>query len=111
MLVKKYLWTAYRAHLRTTAKVLSTQFLSPPLATFATKATTNENFLSGTSSIYAEQMYDNWKKDPNSVHASWRAYFQNLESGAETPFEQAPNVGQDPTVTMILNMLKQNGFS
>lgn len=45
-----------------------------------------ESFLNGTSSIYAEQMYDQWKKDPSSVHASWRSYFENLENGAETPF-------------------------
>jgi len=34
-----------------------------------------ESFLSGTSSVYAEQMYDQWRKDPQSVHASWRIYF------------------------------------
>ena len=29
----------------------------------------HESFLSGTSSVYVDQMYDAWKKDPNSVHA------------------------------------------
>jgi hypothetical protein len=28
------------------------------------KTSTQESFLSGTSSVYAEQMYDQWKKDP-----------------------------------------------
>jgi 2-oxoglutarate dehydrogenase E1 component len=55
--------------------------------------TTQESFLSGTSSVYAEHMYEQWRKDPNSVHASWRIYFQNLEGGASTPFELPPTVG------------------
>ena len=54
---------------------------------------TQESFLSGTSSVYAEHMYEQWRKDPNSVHASWRIYFQNLEGGAATPFELPPTVG------------------
>lgn len=65
--------------------------------------------MSGTSSVYAEQMYDQWRRDPQSVHASWRLYFQNLESGAETPFELPPTTGQDPAVQQILNILKQGG--
>ena len=27
-----------------------------------------EPFLSGSSSVYVEMMYDAWQKDPNSVH-------------------------------------------
>lgn len=27
-------------------------------------------------------MYDSWKADPKSVHASWDAYFRNVEYGA-----------------------------
>jgi 2-oxoglutarate dehydrogenase E1 component len=41
----------------------------------------SESFLNGSSSIYVEQMYQSWKKDPLSVHASWAAYFQNIEKG------------------------------
>lgn len=40
-----------------------------------------ETFLTGTSSVYAEQMYDRYLQDPNSVHASWKRYFDNLETG------------------------------
>ena len=72
---------------------------------------TQESFLSGTNSIYAEQMYEQWRKDPSSVHASWRIYFQNLEGGAETPFELPPTVGQDPITQQLLNLLKQGGVS
>lgn len=28
-------------------------------------------------------MYDAWKKDPNSVHVSWAAYFTNVEKGLD----------------------------
>ena len=67
--------------------------------------------MSGTNSVYAEQMYEQWRKDPNSVHASWRIYFQNLEGGAATPFELPPTVGQDPVTQQLLNLLKQGGLS
>ena len=35
---------------------------------------TAEPFLNGTSSVYVEQMYDNWKHDPNSVHKVKKFY-------------------------------------
>lgn len=54
-------------------------------------------------------MYEQWRKDPQSVHASWRAYFQNLEGGADTPFELPPTVGQDPAMQQIVALLKQGG--
>jgi 2-oxoglutarate dehydrogenase E1 component len=73
------------------------------------KTSTQESFLSGTSSVYAEHMYDQWRKDPQSVHASWRIYFQNLEGGAATPFELPPTTGQDPVTQQLLNMLKSSG--
>ncbi|ETN77778.1 oxoglutarate dehydrogenase (succinyl-transferring), E1 component [Necator americanus] len=41
-----------------------------------------EPFMNATSSIYIEQMYDAWRADPKSVHASWDAYFRNVEGGA-----------------------------
>lgn len=41
----------------------------------------NDNFLNGSNTRYAEQMYASWKKDPKSVHISWASYFENLEDG------------------------------
>jgi hypothetical protein len=41
----------------------------------------SESFLNGSSSLYAEKMYYAWKKDPSSVHASWRSYFENVDVG------------------------------
>jgi 2-oxoglutarate dehydrogenase E1 component len=42
----------------------------------------SETFLDGTSANYVEEMYDQWLKDPASVHSSWASYFKNVESGA-----------------------------
>mmetsp|Transcript_24920 Transcript_24920/g.29983 ORF Transcript_24920/g.29983 Transcript_24920/m.29983 type:complete len:1144 (-) Transcript_24920:316-3747(-) len=47
--------------------------LPPPESKASTK--TQGPALSGTSSLYADAMYENWLRDPSSVHASWAAYF------------------------------------
>ena len=39
---------------------------------------TGETFLTGTSGLYAEQMYEQYQLDPNSVHESWRKYFDTV---------------------------------
>jgi 2-oxoglutarate dehydrogenase E1 component len=54
----------------------------------------NESFANGTSSIYFEQMYEQWQADPDSVHASWRAYFQNIEAGVADPYTAPSTLGQ-----------------
>ncbi|XP_070544231.1 2-oxoglutarate dehydrogenase complex component E1-like isoform X1 [Ptychodera flava] len=41
-----------------------------------------EPFLNGTSSMYVEQMYEQWLDDPSSVHKSWDIFFQNAQEGA-----------------------------
>ena len=33
-----------------------------------------------SSGIYVDQMYQAWKKDPNSVHESWKIYFTQNQS-------------------------------
>jgi hypothetical protein len=51
----------------------------------------SESFLTGTSSLYAEQMLELYEQDPNSVHASWKQYFDNLSQGVaynEADFNQ-----------------------
>jgi 2-oxoglutarate dehydrogenase E1 component len=37
----------------------------------------SHSFLSGTNANYIENLYDSWLQDPNSVPASWNAYFHN----------------------------------
>ena len=41
----------------------------------------SEAFLSGTNSVYMEEMYRLWRSDPKAVHASWNAYFKNVDAG------------------------------
>ena len=40
-----------------------------------------EPFLNGSSSVYTEEMYRAWLKDPNSVHKSWDAFFRSATAG------------------------------
>lgn len=48
---------------------------------FSSRPQEIETFLSGTSSLYAEQMLEQYEQDPNSVHPSWKQYFDNLQEG------------------------------
>lgn len=48
---------------------------------FRKLSTKTDSFLNGSNSVYVEQMYEAWIKDPKSVHASWAAYFTNVQSG------------------------------
>jgi len=64
------------------------------------KSTKVDSFLSGSNSIYVEQMYESWCRDPDSVHNSWSSYFSNVEMGLEpeqsfvAPSSIAGSVGQ-----------------
>mmetsp|Transcript_7918 Transcript_7918/g.23443 ORF Transcript_7918/g.23443 Transcript_7918/m.23443 type:complete len:313 (-) Transcript_7918:17-955(-) len=54
----------------------------------------NETFLTGSASLYAEQMYEMYQSNPENVHETWRTYFDNLDEGIaydETNF-QSPTV-------------------
>ena len=57
-----------------------------------------DSFLTGNSSLYVESMYAAWLHDPQSVHASWRAYFESVESGeySQASFAPAPAPGTEP---------------
>lgn len=45
------------------------------------------SFLSGSSATYADVMFERWRADPSSVHASWDAYFRTDN------FQLAPDAG------------------
>ena len=57
----------------------------------------NESFLTGTSSIYAEEMYDRYMNDPHSVHESWKHYFDALSAGQ--PYD--PTAYNRPTAAVV----------
>ncbi|GAA5944634.1 hypothetical protein JCM3775_005858 [Rhodotorula graminis] len=65
---------------------------SPALARPFTAATPRLEPLNGGSASYAEAMLEEWKQDPSSVHASWRAYFELTEGGlpASQAFQAPP---------------------
>lgn len=42
---------------------------------------TQESFMSGSNSVYVEEMYRAWLENKESVHKSWDVYFTALESG------------------------------
>ncbi|OIW27816.1 2-oxoglutarate dehydrogenase, E1 component [Coniochaeta ligniaria NRRL 30616] len=48
----------------------------------------SDNFLSGNTANYIDEMYLQWKEDPKSVHISWQVYFKNMENG-EMPISRA----------------------
>ncbi|XP_026486033.1 2-oxoglutarate dehydrogenase complex component E1 isoform X3 [Vanessa tameamea] len=53
-------------------------------------STAAEPFLNGSSSAYVETMYNAWLTDPNSVHASWDAFFRNATNGAQPGVAYTP---------------------
>jgi len=78
----------------------------PKKAFFCSKLN-NDSFVSGASATYLEQMYNAWRKDPNSVHLSWNSYFSNLESGmdASSAFTTPPTLDK----SFLINNLSQRG--
>ena len=44
-------------------------------------------------------MYENWKIDPKSVHASWNAYFENVSKGVTPAYVEPPVVGPGAIVS------------
>ena len=41
------------------------------------------SFLTGENSVYMEEMFREWKRDPSSVHKSWDIYFRHAEDGKQ----------------------------
>lgn len=49
-------------------------------------------------------MHEAWKKDPNSVHVSWKSYFENLENGlGEHSFISPPTIDPRSSVSQSLS--------
>ncbi|MDR3735311.1 MAG: hypothetical protein P4L10_07220 [Acidobacteriaceae bacterium] len=60
----------------------------------------SDTFMNGANIGYAEQMYEDWKKDPKTVHASWDAYFTNLARGVTPAFVCPPTLGSPATAAL-----------
>ena len=59
-------------------------------------------------------MYDQWKSDPESVHASWKAYFKNIEDDVAEPYIPPPTVGKSASgstdLSAILEAIQKSGI-
>src|SRR6478735_2694760 len=54
------------------------------------------SFLYGGNSAFVEGLYAKWANDPNSVDASWRAFFASLQDRAD----EAKSAGAQPSWTL-----------
>lgn len=63
------------------SRALATKPRSATPALAGTKLDPSESFMTGTNATVLEEMYDRYRQDPNSVHASWTTFFHNLEVG------------------------------
>ena len=101
-----------------TARVLASHTQSQFRRVFSTASQSQsqervqESFLNGTSSVYAEQMFELYQHDPSSVHASWKKYFDDLEQGVA--FSEADY--QNPTTAaaarkVAVRSLQKSTFS
>lgn len=73
---------------------------------FSTKVQETETFLNGSSSLYAEQMYDLYAEDPTSVPDSWRRYFDNLEAGVPFSAEDYSSPTAIPGKKMAVGVVR-----
>eukprot|EP00899_Mesostigma_viride_P002605 jgi/Mesvir1/12345/Mv00529-RA.3 len=53
----------------------------PPVARAVPLAEVADNFLDGSSSVYLEQLLEQWEQNPGSVDDSWRRVFESLRDG------------------------------
>ncbi|XP_028405174.1 2-oxoglutarate dehydrogenase-like, mitochondrial [Dendronephthya gigantea] len=72
-----------------------------------------EPFANGTNSNYVEEMYESWRKDPNSVHSSWNAYFKNIENGAQAgeAYTPPPSIIPQERNSSLPDVLSPNNIS
>ncbi|PWW77299.1 2-oxoglutarate dehydrogenase, E1 component [Tuber magnatum] len=59
----------------------------------------SDSFLQGNTANYIDEMYLSWKRDPSSVHISWRVYFRNMEGDClpSQAFQAPPTLVPTPT--------------
>lgn len=84
-------------------KVFFPKFRNP--STFRSfSSSASDNFITGTTGSYVEEMHEAWLKDPSSVHVSWQAYFKNLSSGrssADSFSTPSPGLGLGAGTTAV----------
>jgi 2-oxoglutarate dehydrogenase E1 component len=71
----------------------------------------SETFMNGNSVGYIEHMYENWRADPNSVHSSWNAYFNNINKGISPAYVEPPTLGSGIIVGPIPSVSAESAVS
>lgn len=72
----------------------------------------SQSAVNGTSGGYMEELYETWERNPDSVHVSWRPFFQSIAQGAppssrsSLPSQQQQQQQSTPTVASIEDHLK-----
>jgi 2-oxoglutarate dehydrogenase E1 component len=63
----------------------------------------SDTFSTGSNGYYMEMMYEAYRKDPDSVHTSWKAFFSGLDKGVDNLYVAPPSLGHaislSPTTT------------
>ncbi|AOA62167.1 Mitochondrial alpha-ketoglutarate dehydrogenase complex component [Komagataella phaffii CBS 7435] len=69
-----------------------------PRRLIQTRLLATDSFLQSNNANYIDEMYEQWSKDPSSVHSSWNAYFKNLDQGVppSRAFQAPPTLIPQP---------------
>ena len=51
-----------------------------------------ETFVNSSSSSYIQEMYQEFLRNPEGVHLSWRVYFRNMDNGRQEGFQAPPSL-------------------
>lgn len=81
-------------------QLLKSRLTIPKTSVIGRRYLATDSFLQGSNSNYVDEMYEAWRQDPASVHASWNAYFKNIENDNIPPskaFQAPPTIV--PTVS------------
>ncbi|CAF0807367.1 unnamed protein product [Rotaria sordida] len=63
-----------------------------------------ESFLNASSSNYIDEMYEQWSKDPHTVHKSWDLFFRNQH------YQRPPTLGITPPPPALIEYYQKTGF-
>ena len=94
---------------RNVSSFRASRHIRRPVRGTQVRTNVTDSFANATSNAYIDSMYLQWKRDPSSVHASWGAYFQNLDAGAPAAqsFAAPPALGGSTSVTVNTSLANE----
>ena len=77
------------------------------------------SYFQGANAAYIDQIFEQYRKDPDSVEESWRSFFEGLELGSEmsgsavtipkpNPLHSA-DLNKESKVTEVINFFRSRG--